>query len=88
MKTALFALSLITLSSGTWAATDSSQSPAPIVEDYAYGIHLDIAKVISTSDYNYNYCGIGPRELTYADSQGAVHTLRYPAFGDGCIDQG
>lgn len=86
MKTALFALSLITLSSGTWAATDSSQSPAPIVEDYAYGMHLDIAKVISTSDYN--YCGIAPRELTYADSQGAVHTLRYPAFGDGCIDQG
>lgn len=86
MKTALFALSLITLSSGTWAAIDSSQSPAPIVEDYAYGMHLDIAKVISTSDYN--YCGIGPRELTYADSQGAVHTLRYPAFGDGCIDQG
>lgn len=86
MKTALFALTLITLSSGAWAATDSNQSPAPIVEDYAYGMHLDIARIISTSDYN--YCGIGLRELTYADSQGVVHTLRYPAFGDGCIDQG
>ncbi|MNC80366.1 hypothetical protein D3C75_1331390 [compost metagenome] len=55
------------------------------MEDYSFSTRLDIAEVISTSDYN--YCGIGPRELTYLDHQGVLRTLRYQAFGDGCIDQ-
>ena len=82
MKTALLGLALLSLSTLAFAAT----APAPAAEDYHGGMHLDIARVISTSDYG--YYGIGTRELTYADSHGVVHTLRYQAYGDGCIDQG
>ena len=85
MKTALLALALVSLSTAAAANTVTSGTP-PIMEDYSFSTRLDIAEVISTSDYN--YCGIGPRELTYLDHQGVLRTLRYQAFGDGCIDQG
>lgn len=82
MKSLLFTLFLIGLS-GTAAAVDIS-SPSN-VEDYSYSKPLNIAKVVNIT--NGDYCGIGPREMTYVDTMGTTHVLRYQAYGDSCIDQ-
>jgi len=82
MKSLLFTLFLIGLS-GTAAAVDIS-SPSN-VEDYSYSKPLNIAKVVNITSGD--YCGIGPREMTYVDTMGATHVLRYQAYGDSCIDK-
>ncbi|WP_223513173.1 DUF2790 domain-containing protein [Pseudomonas sp. GL-B-19] len=82
MKSLLSTLFLIGLS-GTAAAVDNS-SPSN-VEDYSYSKPLNIAKVVNIT--NGDYCGIGPREMTYVDTMGTTHVLRYQAYGDSCIDQ-
>ncbi|MNF71816.1 hypothetical protein D3C84_537750 [compost metagenome] len=53
------------------------------IEQYHYGMKLDIAKVISRSDIP-DVCGIVPAYMTYEDHQGNVHRLEYRVFGQGC----
>lgn len=84
MKSLLSALFLIALSGTAAAASVATASPSN-VEDYRYSTSLNIAKVIDISSGD--YCGIGPRQMTYVDTMGATHVLRYQAFGDSCIDQ-
>ncbi|TPG66814.1 DUF2790 domain-containing protein [Pseudomonas arsenicoxydans] len=84
MKSLLSALFLITLS-GTAAAASVATASHSNVEDYRYSKSLNIAKVVNITSGD--YCGIGPREMTYVDTMGATHVLRYQAFGDSCIDQ-
>jgi hypothetical protein len=84
MKSLLSALFLIALSGTAAAASAATASPSN-VEDYRYSKPLNIAKVVNITSGD--YCGIGPRELTYVDTMGATHVLRYQAFGDSCIDQ-
>lgn len=84
MKSLLPALFLIALS-GTAAAASGATGNTSNVENYSYSKPLKIAKVINMT--NGDYCGIGPREMTYIDTMGATHVLRYQAFGDSCIDQ-
>ncbi|MNE66335.1 hypothetical protein D3C80_1618780 [compost metagenome] len=55
----------------------------PVVEQYHYGMELDIAKVLSRSDIP-NVCGVVPAYMTYEDHQGQVHRLEYVVFGQGC----
>lgn len=81
MKNVLITLTLIAMSSIASLASAAEQY-SPKVEDYSYSTHLDVAKVLANSDTQ--YCGIGPREMTYEDHQGEIHTLRYPAFGNYC----
>lgn len=53
------------------------------VEDYTYGDHPDIAKVLSTSDVP-NVCGPVLVEMAYEDSHGQRHIMRYQVMGNGC----
>lgn len=55
----------------------------PVVEQYTYGMELDIAKVLSRSDIP-DACGVVPAYLLYEDHQGKVHRLEYMVFGQGC----
>ena len=84
MKSLLTALCLIALSGTAAAASADNASPSNI-EDYSYSKSLNIARVINIT--NGDYCGIGPREMTYVDTMGATHVLRYQAYGDACIDK-
>lgn len=56
-----------------------------IEEDYNYSTHLDIARVRSVDDVS-NVCGIVPVKMTYDDSEGKTHVLRYMMMGAGCAD--
>lgn len=54
-----------------------------VVEQYHYGMELDIARVISRSEIP-DVCGVVPAHMTYEDHQGKVHRLEYVVFGRGC----
>ena len=51
----------------------------PVV-DYHYGLHLDIAQVLQRTD-NSAKTGVVETVMTYRDSQGEVHKLRYLELG-------
>ncbi|MGF6693270.1 hypothetical protein M2318_003347 [Metapseudomonas resinovorans] len=53
------------------------------IEQYRYGMELDIARVISKSEIP-DVCGVVPAYMTYEDHQGKVHRLEYVVFGQGC----
>lgn len=50
------------------------------VEDYHYGMQLDVASVLQRTD-NSNKSGVVPTILVYRDSQGEVHKMRYLEWG-------
>ncbi|MGO4100269.1 DUF2790 domain-containing protein [Pseudomonas sp. TAF7] len=50
---------------------------------YAYGTHLDIAKVINVTPAA-DICGPTPVQMTYKDSHGETHILEYSVIGSGC----
>ncbi|WP_426141509.1 DUF2790 domain-containing protein [Pseudomonas sp. DWP3-1-2] len=52
-------------------------------EQYTYGTHLDIAKVVSVSNVP-NVCAVVPMRMTYLDSQGEQHVMAYQVMGNGC----
>ncbi|MHC8403744.1 MULTISPECIES: DUF2790 domain-containing protein [unclassified Pseudomonas] len=62
--------------------TDVAQQQ-PIVEQYTYSSHPDIAKVISMSDIP-NVCEVVPVTMEYDDSKGQRHIMRYTVMGNGC----
>ncbi|MOA50461.1 hypothetical protein D3C78_1734740 [compost metagenome] len=51
----------------------------PEFKDYEYGMPLDIAKVISTEYFPPEkvFCGVIPAAMTYEDSKGEKHAIRY-----------
>jgi len=51
--------------------------------NYHYGEKLDIQKVISIEG-DQSACGITPALMTYQDSRGEQHTVRYQIVGNGC----
>ena len=53
------------------------------IEQYHYGMKLEVAKVISRSDTSTD-CGVVPAYMTYEDHQGNVHRLEYSVIGEGC----
>lgn len=53
------------------------------VQDYTYGTHLDIAKVISMTEIP-DVCEVVPAKMTYQDHQGERHTIEYRVMGNGC----
>ncbi|RII77408.1 DUF2790 domain-containing protein [Pseudomonas monteilii] len=57
----------------------------PAVTEYQYGQNLDIARVLSHSKIP-PVCYVVPVEMTYEDSQGNQHTIRYRAMGTGCLN--
>lgn len=62
-------------------AADGSDKLAAV--QYAYGTHLDIAKVVDVSPIP-NVCGVVPATMTYFDHQGKEHKIEYRVMGTGC----
>lgn len=79
LKPVLFALSL------AGATTVFADSATPPVEDYHFGSHPDIAKVLRPADLN--FCGIREVEMLYVDHQGQQHLMRYPVWGQFCVNE-
>lgn len=78
MKTAMIIVALLGFSSVV-AAQDGTANTQP-VEQYGYGTHLDVAKVIS-EDPVPDVCAVVPTHMTYQDSQGKRHVLAYNVMG-------
>jgi hypothetical protein len=57
----------------------------PPIEAYHYGMTLDVAHVIATTDVS-RICGVTSSIMTYEDHQGRRHRLEYQVLGGGCSD--
>mgnify|MGYP006154390297 FL=1 len=53
----------------------------PVIKDYAYGMPLDVVKVVNVSR-PIKSCGVVPAQMTYEDAKGQLTTLRYTVAGD------
>lgn len=51
--------------------------------DYRAGEKLDVHKVISIESDS-SVCGVTPAVMTYEDSHGGMHVMRYRVMGGGC----
>ncbi|MGC5703573.1 DUF2790 domain-containing protein [Pseudomonas sp. NFXW11] len=60
--------------------------PAPVVQDYRYGMPLDIAKVVSVTA-PIKSCNVVPSRMTYEDSAGQLQTVQYQVMGQ-CRNNG
>jgi hypothetical protein len=85
MKVSLLVLALCGFSavamaeeSGTKVAADQARA-----EQYTYGSHPDIAKVVSITPIP-DVCKVVPMRMTYQDSQGNQHVMAYEVMGNGC----
>ncbi|RON57851.1 DUF2790 domain-containing protein [Pseudomonas frederiksbergensis] len=87
MKLSSIALFFALVGVGAHAVADDANAPAatsqPPVESYAYGMKLDIQKIISITD-TADQCGPVPTQMTYEDSQGKRHVMQYQIMGTGC----
>lgn len=86
-KSKMKALVVVALSSvcgmALAAGNNSEVTQHVDTQHYNYGMHLDIAKVISTSEIPY-VCEVVPMHMTYEDSAGQRHVLEYSVMGNGC----
>ncbi|WP_416426477.1 DUF2790 domain-containing protein [Pseudomonas sp. App30] len=81
MKTLVIA-ALVAFSTVAGAATLPAASNNS-VQEYTYGTHLDIAKVVSMTSIP-DVCEVVPAKMTYLDHQGERHTIEYRVMGNGC----
>lgn len=58
----------------------------PQVQDYRYGMKLDIAKVVSVTP-TIRSCDIVPSRMTFEDSSGKLNTIEYQVMGQ-CRNNG
>ncbi|CAI8959694.1 conserved exported hypothetical protein [Pseudomonas sp. IT-196MI5] len=70
------ALNICTLS----ARAEADVAP----ENYTYGTHLDIRKVVSLTEDASPSCGVVNARLTYLDTQSKSQVLDYRKFADNC----
>lgn len=76
-------IALLALFLGAVAQADEPSQPAePPVQDYRYGMQLDVKRVIRSPDMD--FCGIREVEMLYEDSHRQRHRLRYPVWGLAC----
>ncbi len=68
-----------------FAAAAQAQGAAT---DYHYGMPLDIARVVSMTEPVTETCQVIKADMTYLDSSGQEHTLRYLKLAQACSDQG
>ncbi|BAQ83072.1 DUF2790 domain-containing protein [Pseudomonas sp. St29] len=64
----------------------SQGKPAPVVQNYRYGMDLDIAKVVSVTP-PIKSCNVVPSRMTYEDSAGQLKTIEYQVMGQ-CRNNG
>ena len=55
---------------------DSRQKPLPPIVEYAYGMDLDVNKVVRASP-DVRACKVMPQLMTYEDSKGRLNTIQY-----------
>ncbi|MFL1514232.1 DUF2790 domain-containing protein [Pseudomonas prosekii] len=82
MKKFLFIALSLTASLSAYA---QGASITPAATPYAYGMHLDIAKVINITEAA-DVCGPVPVQMTYKDSHGDTRVLEYSVIGRGCTN--
>lgn len=60
----------------------------PPVEEYVYGMRLDIDKVVAITepDELYAPCRVVSAQMTYEDSAGQLRTLEYLRLSSVCSD--
>ncbi|WP_110970071.1 DUF2790 domain-containing protein [Pseudomonas huaxiensis] len=59
-----------------------------VATDYHYGMRLDVARVLSMTEPVTEECQVIKAAMTYLDSSGQEHTLRYLKLAEVCSDQG
>lgn len=81
----LIAAAVSCLSISAMADDTTANQPVQdvVAQDYTYGMNLDIHKVISSTEVA-NVCAVVPIEMTYEDSHGQRHILKYLVMGNGC----
>ena len=82
MKLFIFGFAAL-LATGSAFAADTSPTDTVIHDKTGFFVHLDINKVLSSTD-TYGQCGIVPARLDYLDHQGREHVLDYQVQGIGC----
>lgn len=60
---------------------EKAGKPAPQIEEYSYGMPLDIAQVKFQSPLG-KTCDVVPRLMIYEDAQGTLKAVRYQAMSD------
>ncbi|MGV6393799.1 DUF2790 domain-containing protein [Pseudomonas caspiana] len=87
MKVSLLVLALCGFSTLAMAEESGAKVAAQQarVEQYKYGSHPDIAKVISVTEIP-NVCAVAPMRMTYEDHQGQRHVMGYQVMGNGCTN--
>lgn len=66
---------------------ESDDEETVVVHDYEYSDELDVHKVISVESDSMA-CGVTPAIMTYEDSHGEIHVMRYLVMGSGCNENG
>jgi len=59
----------------------SLNKPMPELKDYRYGMDMDIAKLVHVSQ-NVMYCGNVRSIMSFEDSKGELHMVRYIVKGN------
>jgi hypothetical protein len=75
-----FALAVVCCSAMAQESTDQGHIN---IEHYHYGMHLDIAKVISTTVPR-GQCSISTITMIYQDSEGKIKGVEYMTLSPGC----
>lgn len=70
---------------GTLGAYADSIAP---IQDYHYGQHLDVKKVVAIHDHNATACGVVMAEMDYLDSKGQPHSVQYENYATGACHDG
>jgi hypothetical protein len=79
-------LGILFVGQATAVQFETKSSVGPSMSEYHYGADLDIARVLSHSEIP-PVCYVVPVEMTYEDSKGHQHTLRYRVMGSGCLNE-
>lgn len=77
-------LSVLMVSPATAGQPDGRASVKASTAEYHYDAQLDIARVLSHSEIP-PVCYVVPAQMTYEDSKGNQHTIRYHVMGSGCF---
>ena len=81
MKAFIFGFAALIIAGSAMA--DSSDNTSVIHDKPGFLVHLDVDKVLASTDLT-SQCGIVPARLDYLDHSGQQHELDYQVYGAGC----
>lgn len=81
----IFMLAFAALLTTGSAFADTQPQGSVIHDKTGFFVHLDVDKVLSTTDIS-QQCGIIPARLDYLDHKGQEHVLDYQVEGSGCTN--